>query len=183
MEDLTKLSYKEVMQRLIAARSNNIQIVKNEFGFIWPDNDLYPHELVRGRLFIFDGKNFAGISEKDNISRRYVSFSEDFIVVRNCYNDLYEIYVSGNKNNILNKLRPEVRDDFYEININYGIMLLYSDTRLIAVSKTGHLKQLDKGPQGDKKYYVIPSKKVRFAYDIYKNSKLLTTVDLNLQPV
>lgn len=183
MEDITRLNYKEVMRRLEMAKAKHIQIVNNGFGFIWPDSNLHPDEIIRGSLFVLNGENFVEISAEDHVSRKYVSFSQDFIVVKKCYSNRYEIYVRDNTNNILNKLRQEVRDDYYEIQLNEGIILMYSDTRLFAISKTGHLRQIDKGDQDSKSYYVLPSKKNRFAYDIYKNNKLLTTLDINLQAV
>lgn len=183
MEDLTKMQYREVIRYLEASRAHGIQIVKNDFGFIWPDSNLSYDEIIRGRLFVFNGNNFVGISEKDNVSRRYVSFTEDFLIVQNLYSDMYEIYVRNNPNNILNKIRWDSKWDTYNVQINEGIVVLTSDTKAYAVSNTGHLKQISKGPQSQYKYTILRSRKVRGAYDIYQNTKLLMTVDANLKTV
>lgn len=183
MEDITKLSYKEVMQRIKVAKAHGTQIVNNKFGFIRQANDLAPNEIIRGRLFIFDGEHFVDVAGKTNTYYRYASFSSEFVTVLNLSNYKYEVYVENNSNNILNKIKPEARAEYYEIQLNEGIALLKSANRIFAISNNGHLRQLEKGSQSGKKYTVLPSRKIRSAYEIYQNSKILDIVDIDLNSV
>ena len=179
MMDITRMSKQQAAQFVAQAQNNGIQVVSNKFSILIPSPKVRVGERLFGILYIFDGKKYVNVCEKDGIDRRYIMLSNDFVVTANTANNMFEIYVENNPNNLMNKLKPEYRNDEYRFQLNDGISLLMSQTRIFAVSKTGYMRQIDKAP-GLGNYGVVQNPSFKSLYTIYKNHEAMMVVNENL---